>query len=194
MEEPGRLQSMGLQRVRHDWPTKHSTEWPVLRIWGLFQAFFSRRISYLGSTEATQSQLHQFQFFVLKYSLQFSSFTAQSFSWVRITCLAISILLSATDGASLSLSQRQLDYTFISSFHSCLLNIYLLSVNVVLNAWLMSKRKWLFYSLEEISHRRNLGAGCSLPRIIGAKRARLLTFQSFLQLRQGTWPRLSQLD
>jgi len=24
-EEPGRLQSMGLQRVRHDWATKHST-------------------------------------------------------------------------------------------------------------------------------------------------------------------------
>ena len=25
-EEPGRLQSMGSQRIRHDWATKHSTE------------------------------------------------------------------------------------------------------------------------------------------------------------------------
>ena len=26
-EEPGRLQSMELQRVRHDWSTKHKTFW-----------------------------------------------------------------------------------------------------------------------------------------------------------------------
>ena len=31
-EEPGRLQSMGLQRVAHDWVTKHSTA--VCRICG----------------------------------------------------------------------------------------------------------------------------------------------------------------
>ena len=27
MEEPGGLQSMGLQRVRHDWATKYHTQW-----------------------------------------------------------------------------------------------------------------------------------------------------------------------
>ena len=35
-EEPGRLQSMGLQRVRHDWVTKHSiahTLWKVYNNW-----------------------------------------------------------------------------------------------------------------------------------------------------------------
>ena len=35
MEEPGRLQSMGLQRVRHDWVTSlHFTSCPVVRLLG----------------------------------------------------------------------------------------------------------------------------------------------------------------
>ena len=33
IEEPGRLQSMGLQRVRHDWKTSLSVSAPLMRFW-----------------------------------------------------------------------------------------------------------------------------------------------------------------
>ena len=32
-EKPGRLQSMGLQRVRHDWATERTSSWGVLSLW-----------------------------------------------------------------------------------------------------------------------------------------------------------------
>ena len=49
-EEPGGLQSMGLQRVRHDWATKHSTEQcvyvnPSLPIYPSFPPLISIRLS-----------------------------------------------------------------------------------------------------------------------------------------------------
>ena len=41
-EEPGRLQFMGSQKVRHDWATKHNTEIYFWEFWGLNLLFLTR--------------------------------------------------------------------------------------------------------------------------------------------------------
>ena len=47
-EESGRLQSMGSQRVEHDWVTKHSTRSVIFGFW--FGIFFPIRYIYLYTT------------------------------------------------------------------------------------------------------------------------------------------------
>lgn len=171
-------------RVSCFWPSWQQLQWPILRVWGLFQAFFSRWMAYPGSKEAAQSQPCQFQLCVLELGLQFYSSTTQKFSWVWFTCLAISIVLSAFDGVSLLflVPLSETIGSYICLFMSHIFIEHLLSVNIVLNAWVMNKRKRSFFSLEEISHHRNLGTSWSPPPIIEAKRARLLISQSSLQL------------
>ena len=44
-EESGGLQSMGLQRVRHDWVTKHA--WTLLALCSKVHSLFSKGLLYL---------------------------------------------------------------------------------------------------------------------------------------------------
>ena len=48
-EEPGGLQSMGSQRVRHDWATKHSTQHNIIFKGMLYSQPYSSLFSYLKS-------------------------------------------------------------------------------------------------------------------------------------------------
>ena len=70
-EEPGRLQSMELQRVRHDWATKHKlrslahfSTWEDARVWAHRSHSFTIHLSYLGASICVSYILSSFRLLV----------------------------------------------------------------------------------------------------------------------------------